>query len=87
MMKILTIYSKKQCSFCVLTKNYLQGIGIDFKEMDVEKDDAALHFIKKQGHKTVPQLYIDDELFVEGGWQGLSKMTVEQIQNKIQGKK
>lgn len=61
-------------------------MDIDFVEVDIEKNQEALLFIKEQGHKTVPQLYVDDELFVEGGWQGLSKMTREQVLDKIQGK-
>lgn len=83
---MLKIYSKPHCAFCDRAKNYLQDMDIDFVEVDIEKNQEALLFIKEQGHKTVPQLYVDDELFVEGGWQGLSKMTREQVLDKIQGK-
>jgi glutaredoxin 3 len=83
---MLKIYSKPHCAFCDRAKNYLRDMDIDFVEVDIEKNQEALLFIKEQGHKTVPQLYVDDELFVEGGWQGLSKMTREQVLDKIQGK-
>jgi glutaredoxin-related protein len=38
----------------------------------------------EQGHRTVPQIYFNGSLFVEGGWQGLSKMSAEQMLEKIE---
>jgi hypothetical protein len=32
----------------------------------------------------VPQIYFNGSLFVEGGWQGLSKMSAEQMLEKIE---
>ena len=36
------------------------------------------------GHRTVPQIYYNGKLFVEGGWQGLSKLSVEDIMREIE---
>ncbi len=30
-------------------------------------------FMISQGHRTMPQIYQDDEIFVEGGFQGLKE--------------
>jgi len=36
-----------------------------------------------EGHRTVPQIYQDGKLFVEGGFQGLSKLTEDQLKEKL----
>jgi glutaredoxin len=35
------------------------------------------------GHRTVPQIYKDGKLFVEGGYQGLSKLNEDQIWERV----
>jgi glutaredoxin 3 len=80
---MLTIYSKTVCPYCVQAKNYLKNKNINFREINIEEDSEAREFIKSQGHRTVPQIYMDGKIFVEGGWTGLSKMTAEDIVNEI----
>ena len=80
----LTVYSKTTCPYCIHAKNYLNNHGIDFREVNIEQDDEAKEFIRSQGHRTVPQIYMDGKLFVEGGWQGLSSMSPEQIRDEIE---
>lgn len=81
---MLTIYSKTVCPYCVNAKNFLKSKDIPFKEINIEQDAQAREFIKEQGHRTVPQIYLQGKLFVEGGWTGLSKMTKEDILNEIE---
>jgi glutaredoxin len=80
---MLTVYSKTVCPYCVNAKNLLKARGIDFQEVNIEEDDVGRDFLVSQGHRTVPQLYLNGELFVEGGWQGLSKLTPEQLNEKL----
>ena len=80
---MLTIYSKTVCPYCVQTKNYLQAKNINFREINIEEDAEAREFIQAQGHRTVPQIYMDGKIFVEGGWTGLSKMSAEDILAEI----
>ncbi len=80
---MLTVYSKTVCPYCVNAKNLLKARGIDFQEVNIEEDEAGRDFLVSQGHRTVPQLYLNGELFVEGGWQGLSKLTPEQLNEKL----
>lgn len=80
----LTVYSKTVCPFCVNAKNFLKSKNINFQEINIEQDSEALEFIKSQGHKTVPQIYMNGRLFVEGGWAGLSKMSAEEILNEME---
>lgn len=80
---MLTVYSKNVCPFCVQAKNFLKLKNIDFQEINIEKDPTAKEFIVSQGHRTVPQIYLGDKIFVEGGWTGLSKMTDEEIHSRL----
>ena len=82
-MKSLTVYSKNICPYCVNAKNFLKSKGIPFIEVNIETNAVARDFIMSQGHKTVPQIYLDNDLFVEGGWTGLSKMSKQEIQDKL----
>ena len=81
---MLTIYSKTVCPYCVQAKNFLQAKNINFREINIEQDADAREFITSQGLRTVPQIFFNGKIFVEGGWTGLSKMTAEEIQDEIE---
>lgn len=81
---MLTIYSKNHCSFCLRAKQFLSEAGIAFREIDIEQDQHAREFMESEGHRTVPQIYWEGQLFVQGGWSGLSNMGVEQILHEIE---
>jgi glutaredoxin 3 len=81
---MLTIYSKTVCHYCVQAKNFLQAKNINFREINIEQDADAREFITSQGLRTVPQIFFNGKIFVEGGWTGLSKMTAEEIQDEIE---
>jgi glutaredoxin 3 len=80
---MITVYSKNQCPYCDQAKNYLRSKNINYREVKIDEDPEAREFVVAQGHRTVPQIYMDGKIFVEGGWQGLSKMTAEDIQSEI----
>lgn len=71
---MLTVYSKSNCPFCDKAKYLLTQKGVEFNEVRVDLDQEARKFIMEAGHRTVPQIYQDDKLFVEGGYQGLVKL-------------
>jgi glutaredoxin len=81
---MITLYSKPNCPYCDRAKIWLEKNGINYKTVNVLEDEAALSFIKEQGHKTVPQLYIGTELLVEGGYTGLSKQDPAVIKEQIE---
>ena len=81
---MLTIYSKTVCPNCVQAKNYLKSKNINFREVNIEDDDEAREFITQQGLRTVPQIFMDGKIFVDGGWTGLSKMSAEDILSEIE---
>lgn len=80
---MLTVYSKNNCPFCVQAKNLLKLKDIAFEEINIEENPDARTFIVNEGHRTVPQIYKDGVLFVQGGFQGLSKLTEDQLKEKL----
>jgi len=81
---MLTVYSKADCKFCDRAKTLLTMKNIPFKEVRVDQDPDARQLIISQGHRTVPQIYQNGQLVVEGGYQGLSQLSdieLEKLRN------
>ena len=76
---MLTVYSKQNCPMCEQAKAKLKTLDVQFEEVKIDQEDSARDFIVEEGHRTVPQLYLDGKLFVEGGWTGLSKLADDEI--------
>ena len=79
---MLTVYSKANCPFCVQAKNLLTLKGIEYEEIRIDLDTTAREFVLSEGHRTVPQIYKDGKVFVEGGYQGLSKLTESELKER-----
>jgi glutaredoxin 3 len=80
---MLTVYSKNNCPFCEQAKNLLTTKKIAFEVIKIDEDDVAREWLLEQRHRTVPQIYRDGKLFVEGGFQGLKKLTDEQLNEML----
>jgi glutaredoxin 3 len=78
---LITIYSKNTCPYCVQAKNLLESKGIAFVEVKIDEDTDAREFVLSQGHRTVPQIYQDGKLLIEGGYTGLTTQTVQWWEN------
>ena len=74
---MITVYSKNNCPYCVQAKNLLKSKGVQYEEINIEEKPEAREFIVAEGHRTVPQLYKDGKLLVEGGYMGLAKQMPE----------
>lgn len=71
---MLKLYSQNNCIFCELLKENLSSWNIYYEEINISNDDDGKQFLKSQGHRFVPQLYlknfnvnhnIDTKLFTE----------------------
>jgi glutaredoxin 3 len=80
---MLQVYSKAHCPFCDQAKALLKNKDIPFEEIRIDESTDAREFIMAEGHRTVPQIYKDGKVFVEGGFQGLRKLTEEQLKAAI----
>lgn len=79
---MLTVYSKANCPFCDQAKNLLKLKNIQFEEIRVDENPDARQFIVSEGHRTVPQIYKDGKLFVQGGYQGLARLTESELKER-----
>ena len=80
---MIKIFSKAGCPYCEYAKVALKQHGYTYDEIRIDEDAAAKEFVLGEGHKSVPQLYVGDTLLVEGGFQGLNKMTTKEIAIRI----
>lgn len=80
---MLTVYSKNNCPFCDKAKHLLKTKGISYQEIKIDEDLEARDWLVAQGHRTAPQIYFGTELFVEGGYQGLAKLSDDEIQQRL----
>ena len=79
-MKKVIVYSMLNCPYCVKAKNLLtqRGVGFEVVMIDDWSDDQWDSFAKKSGMKTVPQVYVDDQLI--GGYSQLAEVdAVDQL--------
>lgn len=81
---MLTVYSKNHCPFCDQAKALLNKKNIPFNEVKIDENTDARQFIVEAGHRTVPQIYKGDQLFVEGGYTGLAKLSDEDIKQRLE---
>ena len=81
---MITVYSKNNCPYCVQAKSLLQLKGIEYEEVKIDESTEAREFVLGEGHRTVPQIYKDGKLLVEGGFQGLKKQN-EEFFNQLKG--
>lgn len=73
-----TIYGKQGCINCNKAKQFLDGKGIDYEYVDLGTNPEALEFILAEGHKQVPQIYLEGSYI--GGYEGLVAYV---LQNKV----
>jgi glutaredoxin 3 len=80
---MLTLYTKNNCGYCLQAKALLKTNDIPYEEINIETDESAKTFVINEGHRTMPQIYNDGKLFVEGGFTGLRDMGVDDIKTKL----
>lgn len=81
---MLTVYSKPNCPHCELAKSWLDSNKIEYEVIDVTQDDSALNMIREAGHKSVPQLYLNGEVLVPGGYEGLKNQDPDVLKEQIE---
>lgn len=80
---MLTVYSKSNCPFCEQAKAFLDSKGVEYRVIKIDENPEAREFLMQQGFRSVPQIFSEDELFVEGGYQGLVRLTEDEFNEKI----
>ena len=70
MNKKVEIYSKSNCSYCVMAMNFFDSKGITYEVYSADDPDIFDEMLKRSPQaRTVPQIFIDDILI--GGYTDL----------------
>ena len=61
---IVQMYGVSWCPDCRAARKFLDSHGIEYSEIDVDRDPAAsAELVRRVGKRAVPQLVIDGEWF------------------------
>ena len=74
----VTMYTTTWCGYCVRLKKLMQREGIQYAEVDIEKDAAAADLVMQAngGNHTVPTL-----LFADGT--ALTNPSIDQVKSQL----
>lgn len=73
----VTVYTKPNCGDCVETKELMVELGVEFNEVDISKDIAALKRLKAAGHKGAPVVETPD-----ASWFGFNESKIRNLVTK-----
>lgn len=69
---MIKIYSTPVCGYCRRAKELLDGLGVEYTELNVYEDGDAMAVMREMNFHTVPQISIDN-VWV-GGYDELKEM-------------
>ena len=76
MSKKVEIYSKSNCSYCVMAMNFFDSKGIEYSVYSCDDPKIFKEMLERNPQaRTVPQIFIDDNLI--GGYTDLIKNFTE----------
>ena len=78
---MITLYTKDNCPYCDGAKALLKSWKEEYTEIDIN-EEGVRDFLVNNGYKTVPQIYFEGKLLVEGGYTGLKNTTHQQLQER-----
>lgn len=75
---MLTVYSTTWCGYCHRLKSQLAREGIEFQEIDIERDAAAAEYVMSVngGNQTVPTVRFPDGT-------ALTNPTIAQVRKQL----
>ena len=53
-----TIYTQNLCGYCILAKRLLESKKLQYKEINISHNESAKRFLRGNGYKTVPQIFV-----------------------------
>jgi len=69
----VVMYTTSVCPYCIRAKNLLQHKGVDFEELNIEREhDLMQECFTRSQRRTVPQIFVDD--FHVGGYDDMAEM-------------
>ena len=59
----ITIYTTEPCSFCARVKGLLDARGVDFREVNLAKDqEGRSELVRRTGMMSFPQVIVGDQV-------------------------
>ncbi len=68
----IQVYTTSYCPYCDMAKRLLKSKNLSFEEISVDDPSAKEALKQKTGWRTVPQIFINDQLI--GGYTELAQM-------------
>ena len=59
-MSKVTVYTKKNCPQCMMTKEYMDALNIEYETIDVTDNDEAREHVKSLGFTSLPVVVVED---------------------------
>jgi len=81
---MIKIYTKTTCPYCDQAKQLLEAFGFEYNTINIEQDSEARSWLLNEGHRSVPQIYVNDKL-LEGGLTGLKNAGNVGIRSLLNG--
>lgn len=81
-MKKLTVVTNKNCHNCNLLKEFLTFYQIPFDNVD-STSPLGRNLLMQHNLKVVPQIFVDQSLFVVGGYRTVKTMRKQEILDRI----
>ena len=53
-MNKVTVYTKKNCPQCIMTKQYMDTLNIEYETIDATDNKEAREYVKSLGFQTLP---------------------------------
>jgi glutaredoxin-like protein NrdH len=73
---MITVYSKPACVQCKATYHYLAKAGLQYKIVDLTRDEEAAAYVASLGYQSAPVVVTDDQ-----HWSGFC---VDKIESLVQ---
>jgi glutaredoxin 3 len=67
-----------------MAKALLESRGVEYTAINVEENSEAREFLVDNGHRSVPQIYKNNQ-HIPGGYQGLAGMSEAEFNTKVKG--
>lgn len=67
------IFGSPNCVWCRRAVDLCLEMGVSYEYIDLSMDSESKEFIMRQGHRTVPQVYFDNDTTLNhiGGYEAL----------------
>ena len=56
----IILYTQPNCNYCDWMKGVLTKYEFEYEAIDISKDVTSKLYLSEEGHKTVPQLYVNN---------------------------